>query len=173
MNSKITLIKDKCKKYLKNKEIIDIIAFGSFVKGKSSAEDIDIAIITKEDMTLNIPGFHISVLKPEDFFKPISLSHTLLREGYSLRNNKPFSEIYRFSSRVLFIYELSNLKPSKKVKIVTALRGKNKNKGIVDENSGEWLANQVFIVPVDKSYVFEKFFLNMGVKFKKFFLLIH
>ncbi len=173
MNLKITPLKNKLKKYLKDKDIIDIILFGSFVKGKQSPRDIDIAIITKKDVQINISGFHVSVLKPEDFFKSLSLINTLFREGYSLKNNKPFSELYKFSSRVLFVYELSGLKPSKKVGIVSLLHGKNDGLGMVEENSGEWLANQVFIVPVNKDYIFEKFFLNMKVKFKKSFLLIH
>jgi len=173
MNLKITPLKNKLKKYLEDKEVIDILLFGSFVKGKQSPGDIDVAIITEKDVPIVIPGFHVSILKPEDFFKSLSLINTLLREGYSLKNNKPFSELYSFLSRVLFVYELSNLKPSKKVMIVNFLHGKNNNLGMVEENSGKWLANQVFIVPINKNYIFEKFFLNMGVKFKRLFLLIH
>lgn len=173
MNLKITQLKNKLKKYLKDKEVIDVILFGSFVKGKQSPGDIDIAVIIKKDASIVIPGFHVSILKPEDFFKSLSLINTLFREGYSLKNNKPFSELYKFLSRILFVYELSNLKQSKKVMIVNILHGKNNNQGMVKENSGEWLANQVFIVPIDKNYIFEKFFLNMGVKFKKLFLLMH
>jgi predicted nucleotidyltransferase len=173
MNSKILQIKNKLKKYLKDKEILDVILFGSVIKGKRNPEDIDIAVVTQKDIHIDISGFHVSLLKPEDFFKQIPLVHTLLREGYSLKNEKPFCEMYRFFGKVLFKYELTSLTPSLKVKVVTFLRGKNNQKGMVEENSGKWLSNQVFLSPIDKDYLFEKFFLNLGVKFNKFFVLMH
>jgi len=175
MNSKIiSLTRNKLKKYLNDKEIIDIILFGSVIKGKSIPNDIDIAIITDKDYKINIPNFHISLIKLKEFFKnPPSLVHTLFREGYSLKNKRFFSENYKFSNKALFKYELSNLEASKKVKIVYILRGKNKDKGLVKENNGEWIANQVFIVPIGNESFFEKFFLKSEVKFRKFYVLIH
>lgn len=174
MNSKIlSLIKSRLKKQLRDKEIIDVILFGSAVKGKALPSDVDIAVVTKKDFKLDLQGFHISVLKPEDFFSAPSLINTLLREGYSLKKDLSFSQIYKFSSRALFRYELVGLKPSIKVKIVNVLRGINEEKGLVKENGGEWLARQVFFVPVEREQVIEKFFLNFKVKFSKFFILIH
>jgi len=174
MNSKrLSLIKNKLKKYLKDKEILDIIVFGSAVKGKVAPQDIDIAVIT-DKQKIEISGFHVSILKPGEFFiNPPSIIHTLLREGYSLKNKCSFSQIYKFSNKILFKYELTNLKPSLKVKIVNILRGKNKEKGLVKENNGEWLANQVFIVQVENENIFEKLFLNFQIKFKKFYILMH
>ena len=174
MNSKnLFQIENKLKKYLKDKEILDIILFGSAVKGKATPQDIDIAVITNKPK-IEIPDFHVSVLKPKDFFvNPSSITHTLLREGYSLKNKCSFSQIYKFSNKVLFKYGLTSLKPSIKVKIVNILRGKNKEKGLVKENNGEWLANQVFILPVKNENIFEKLFLNFKIKFKKIYVLMH
>ena len=174
MNSKLlSLTKSKFKDYLGDKEIFDIIIFGSAVKGKALPGDIDVAIITDKEIKVNISGFHISVLNTKDFFKPVSLAHTLLREGYSLKNKRAFSEGYNFSNKVLFTYELTSLNPSTKVKIVHMLRGKSNEKGLVLENSGEWLANQVFLIPIGEESIFEKIFLNFKIKFKKFYVLIH
>ena len=175
MNSKILLqIKNKLKNYLKDKEILDIIVFGSAVKGKILPRDIDVALITNKEVEANISGFHLSLLKPEDFFvNPPTIIHTLFREGYSLKKNKSFFEIYNFSNKILFKYELINLNPSMKVRVVNTLRGKNKEKGLVEENNGEWLANQVFFIPVENEHIFEKLFVNFRVKFKKFYVLIH
>lgn len=96
-----------------------------------------------------------------------------MREGYSLRHNKYFCELHGFNSRVLFKYELTSLDASSKVKVVNNLRGKGKEKGIVEGNSGEWLANQVFTIPIDQEHIFSQFFINSKVKFKKFYVLIH
>jgi len=174
MNSKnLSLIKNKLKKYLNNKDILDIIVFGSAVKGKALPGDIDIAVISKKEIKIPLQKFHIISLSPLDFISnPPSLIHTLLKEGYSLKKDKPFSEIFNFKNKTLFRYELSNLKPSKKVKIVNVLRGKNKQKGAVELNNGEWLANQVFMIPPEKEHFFEQFFLNFKIRFKKYSLLI-
>jgi len=168
------LIRNKLKKYLKDMDVLDIIVFGSAVKGKALPKDIDIAVVSSEKKSIALSGFHVSVLKPEDFFvRPPSIINTLLREGYSLRSKRFFSEILRFSSKVMFKYKLVGLNPSVKVKVVNFLRGKGEEKGFVEENKGEWLVNQVFFVPVDRAHVLEKFFLNFNVKFKKYYILMH
>ena len=179
MNYKeILKIKKQFGKLLKDKRIQDIILFGSFVKGKAIPKDIDVVIVSNEnfsDLTKlksNFSNFHISILSFEDFFRPTSLINTLLREGYSLKKNKSFSEIYGFRNRCLFKYELINLNPSEKVTTVNFLRGKGKEKGLVLEKEGEWISNQVFLCPVKFESLFEKFFLNKKIKFKKFYCLI-
>lgn len=175
MNSKtFVLIKSKLKKYLNDKDIFDIILFGSLVKGKEDYSDVDIAFIARKDIELNDEGFHVAVLKPEDFFgKPMTLVNTLLREGYSLKNDKSFAESFNFLPKVLFNYNLSSLSPSLKVKVVSALRGRKDEKGLVLEHKGEWISNNVFVVGVDNENLFEKFFLNFKIKFQKRYVLMH
>ena len=174
MNSRILSIKNKLKKYLKDKEVLDVIVFGSAVKGKAAPQDIDIAIISDKDIKADIEGFHISILKPRDFFTNIpSIINTLFREGYSLKKNMSFSENYKFKNAALFVYELKNLSLSSKVKIVSLLRGKKGKNGMVESYGGKWLANQVFLAPVESQHIIEKFLVNFKVKFQKFFILIH
>lgn len=175
MNSKtLALIKNKLKKHLKDREILDIILFGSFVKGNNNPSDIDIAFITKKRIELDNPDFHVATLSPENFFnKPPTLVNTLLREGYSLKNNKPLAESFNFSPNVLYNYNLSSLSPSLKVKIVNALRGRKGEKGLVLENKGEWISNNVFIININNESLFEKFFLNFKIKFQKRYILMH
>jgi len=172
MNLKsLSEIKKKFKDILKDKEVYDIVLFGSFVKGNSFPRDIDVAIISeKKDFKLS--GFHISILSIGDFFKPLSLVNTLFREGYSLKNNKFFSEVYGFKNKCLFKYALTNLSASKKVSVVNFLRGKGNERGLVKEKGGEWISNQVFLCPVFSEFIFDKFFVNLKIKFKKFYCLI-
>jgi predicted nucleotidyltransferase len=174
MNSGIQLIKNKLSKYLKDNEVLDMVVFGSAVKGKLNPNDVDIAIISEKDINFSLDGFHFSLIKPVDFFKnPSSLINTLFREGFSLKKDKSFSEIYKFSSKVLFNYSLVSLSSSDKVKIVNVLRGKNKSRGLVLENNGEWLSNNLFIVPVGNEHLFERFFLNSKIKYRKNYILMH
>ena len=148
MKSKELLkIKSRLKKLIRDKEIYDVVLFGSFVKGKSMPSDIDLAIISEKKIG-RVPGFHVSNLNIRDFFKPVSLIKTLFREGYSLKKGLAFSEVYGFKNKCLFRYDLRNLNPSKKVKIVNFLRGRGKEKGLVLEKGGKWISNQVFFCPV-------------------------
>jgi len=182
MKSKIiSQIKNKLKFLMKNKEIIDIILFGSVIKGKINPNDIDIAIIIDKSLSKELQEkidkldkFHISILTLREFFiKPPTIINTLLREGYSIKNNKYLAETFDFKTRVLFSYKLTSLSLSKKVKIVNILRGLKNDNGFVKKSGGEWLANQVFIVPVSASELFEEFFNNFEVNFKKYYLLMH
>ena len=161
-------IKKKLGKYLKRDGVVDIVLFGSFVKGKALPKDVDIVVIGEK---IKIEGFHVSYLSLEDFLiKPPMLVKTILKEGYSLKYDKPFSARFGYLSRSLYKYDLKGMDASSKVKIVNFLRGE---KGLVIERKGEWIANQVFVVPVSEDHVFEKFFINMKVKFKKWDLLMH
>ncbi len=167
-------IKSKLKPILKNPKIIDVVIFGSSLKGKALPKDIDIAIITNEKNKYNLNGFHVSVISPEEFFTNIpSLATTLLREGYSLKNNKYLAERLKFKPNVIYIYKLNNLNNSKKVMIVRNLRGSKKEKGIVEKYKGEWLSNQVFTIPPESDSIFEKFFMYHKINFERKYLLIH
>ena len=172
MNSKdLSKIRNDLRSLSKNKDALDVIVFGSQVKGKPDPADIDIAVISKNEIPFSKDPYHISYLSPRDFFiKPPMLINILLREGYSLKHNKPFSETFNFSSRALFVYDLRNLTASKKVKIVNILRGKA---GLVAEGHGEWLSRQVFIAPIEKDRLFEDLFLRHGIRYKKSYILIH
>ncbi|MCX6742444.1 MAG: nucleotidyltransferase domain-containing protein [Candidatus Pacearchaeota archaeon] len=177
----ISKIKNKLGFLLSNKEVIDLIVFGSAVKGKSLPRDIDLAVLfyhspTRDilDNIQKIDQFHISVVTAKDFFiNPHLLINALLREGYSIKNKKSLSENLKFSSRVLFSYSLSSLSASNKVKVVNALRGKKGKPGMVKKNNGEWIVNQAFTVPIFADSLFEEFFNNLKIKYKKSYILMH
>ena len=134
MNLKnLSEVKKKLKIVLREKEVYDVVLFGSFVKGKSMPKDIDVAIIS-EKKNFVLKGFHVSILSVSDFFKPLSLVNTLFREGYSLKKNKSFAEVYGFKNKCLFRYELKNLSASKKVRAVKALDGTNETLVVEYEN---------------------------------------
>jgi predicted nucleotidyltransferase len=166
-------IKRELREYLESKEVYDVVIFGSYVKGKENPSDIDVAVISDKDLK-EIDGYHVSFLRPEDFFEKIpSLVTTLFKEGHSLKSGKSFSESYGFKNKCLFSYWLSDLSDSEKVKTVNFLRGCGKEKGAVEEQGGEWLANGIFICSIDKDYLFENFFMNRKIKFRKDYLLMH
>lgn len=173
-SERLSIVENKVKKLINNKEIIDVIVFGSFAKGKEDYNDIDIAIISQEEVDFKEEGIHLSKLKPIDFFiTPSSITNTLIREGYSLKHKKEFSESWNFKSKILFNYDLKNLKNTSKVRIVNLLRGNKNNKGMVDIYKGVWLSNGVFTINIENEYLFDSFFKENNINFTKSYILIH
>jgi len=166
-------VKKKLRPYLTNPKVFDVVLFGSFVKGKSNPFDIDVVVIADCELE-EIEGFHISFLSPTDFFKNIpSLVSTIFKEGFSLKHEKYFSAVYGFENKCMFIYELSGLSSSKKVQVVNFLRGNKQQKGLVEDKRGEWLSQGCFSCAIEYDYLFDQFFINQKVKFKKYYLLMH
>ncbi|MBU2523335.1 MAG: nucleotidyltransferase domain-containing protein [Nanoarchaeota archaeon] len=180
-NSNLSSIKNRVKSLISDKEIIEIVVFGSILKGKVSPSDVDLAVILDKKPSQQLlkkinsfNEFHISILTANEFFlNSPSIVHTLVREGYGLKNNKFLAENFKFSNKILYNYSLISFPASMKVKIVNILRGKREEKGIVESNEGKWLANQVFVVPINSEKLFEEFFSRFSIKFTKSYVLIH
>ena len=181
MDSKIFLLKNKLKGLLSDKEVIEIVVFGSAIKGKIIPRDIDLAVICHEKPSPHLLAkikkleeFHVSMLTAKEFLiNSPSIVHTLVREGYGLKNKKLLAENLRFVGRVLFTYNLVQFASSPKVKIVNILRGKKREKGIVEKNEGKWLSNQTFTVPLSAEKIFDEFFSNFNIKYEKVYVLMH
>lgn len=134
MNLNLLLIKNKLKSLMQDNEIIEIVIFGSSLKGKIIPRDIDIAVILYKKPSKELIGkihdiknFHISILTIKEFFvNSPSLVNTLIREGYGIKNKKFLAENFGFSNYALFNYSLTKFSPSMKVRLVNILRGKKK-----------------------------------------------
>ncbi|MBU0457595.1 MAG: nucleotidyltransferase domain-containing protein [Nanoarchaeota archaeon] len=140
----------KLKKLLKNKNIIDLIIFGSFAKGKINANDIDIAVITNEEINRNeLQDQIFKIIKKEVHIQKFTINDydkfiiiTLIREGFSIKHSKYLAEIYQLKPVILFKYELKSLTASQKVMFSRAIKiFKNIQK----------LSNRVVLVPIELS----------------------
>src|SRR3989338_1445155 len=96
-------LKNKIVKRL-GKDIIDVVLFGSAVRGKEKPNDYDICIILNKQLpakTINEisssfkENIHLSFLTADNFFNSFhSLAKTVLFEGISLISRKPLLEKY-------------------------------------------------------------------------------
>lgn len=143
----------KLKPFLKNKNIVDIVLFGSFVKGRLNPDDIDIAVLQKEEelaiisqIKKLIPSADVQIILFEEYFSKLSL--VLFKEGYSLKQNKFIYDNLGLSPLKLYTYSLKDLTQSKKVMFN---RGLKLIKGITR------LSNGVILVPVAQSSAFDDF----------------
>ena len=160
----MNLLAKKLKPVLKNKEIIDIILFGSFVKGSLNSSDLDVIILSntvtksdvKEEITrLTEKQVDIQILKLDDYDRFIWL--TLIREGFSVKHMKYLSEIYNIKPSVLYQYSLKSLSQSKKVMFDRAIK---------NFKEIERLSNRVILVPINRSSDFNDFLAHWDIDFE-------
>lgn len=159
------------------KEIIDILLFGSAVKGKATPNDIDICLVFCSNINIKLvkdaesllgEKYHISSLCAKDFISDVhSLAKTMLLEGQSIITQKKLSESYGLSSKLLYSYDISKEAPSKKVRFVYLLRGRNGTEGLVKNYSGEFVSNSAFLIPIEKDKEIQEVFDQWKIKYSR------
>jgi len=152
----------------KYEDIEEIIIFGSFVKGRTFPNDIDIAfIVKKKDLSLVQPikeilgneNIHINFIRVEETYSnPLFLS--LLKEGYSIKKNDFLRNILGIRPMRIYIYNLKHLDKSKKTLFGMALKKNLKKVG------GEKIGSGAVLIPIDQTGYFEDFLDVWGMKYK-------
>ena len=157
-------------------KIIDILLFGSSVKGKSSPNDVDIAIIlknTKEQEIISLIGkfsvyfnkdAHLNLVIIETILQNPILK-TLLEEGISLIDQKQLHNKLGYESGYIFSLDLTKLNKSKKVLFSYALHGKKEQKGILKNLNCKLVGRAVFFIPINYVEEFKAFLELWNVDF--------
>lgn len=183
----LRLLKLKSKKF-KNKDIFDIILYGSVIKGKIEARDIDILIIFnelslnkraeiaqrfKEKIASGINKLDIKTINLSELFDSDFLARqAVLAEGCSLVYDMPLSEKIGFLSYILFTYNLKNLNHNEKTRFTYSLIGRNKNKGVLKKLNAKPLGKGVVLLPIENSLIFEDFLKEWKISHNKRNILI-
>jgi len=172
-----------CRKFKKeNKEVFDILIYGSSVKGKLDFNDVDLIIIFSNlslDKRLEISQNLKSIIKKEikntdiktmnlqDFFDNTFLARqNILIEGRSLIKNKGFAELLGFSGYSIFTYNLKNLNHNKKTQFTYALSGRNRE-GVLKSSGGISLGRGAVKIPIEHSIEFEQFLQKWDIDYKR------
>ena len=170
----------------KDNTLFDIIVYGSAVKGKTAANDVDIAVIftegTLRERLDTLQDIKKKLKKLESFDKKIDIKQLLLTdlfsteflartgiflEGISLFRNKKFSELLGFRSFSLFWYDLKGLTHVQKVKFNYILAGRGTIKGMIKELDGDHLASGAVKIPIEHSFEFEELLQKNKIIYKK------
>lgn len=181
MQKEISLILKKSKIWIKKNNALDIILFGSLVRGKIKPNDIDLCIIIHdkdEDKSIDlVESLHdelknikakiqINIITENSFLSGNTLTKTLLIEGYSIKKEKSFSSNFGFESKSLFVYSLADFTPSKRVRFHYLLKGRYGLKGILNETEGEFLGQGVINIPSTKEDILKEVFDTWKIKYK-------
>jgi len=179
-NNLLKYLNSKAKKF-SNKNIFDIVIYGSSIKSKEFPRDTDIAIIffdksLKERLEISqnfknlikdkIPNPDVKGINLSEFLDSSFMARQgILVEGKSLITNSPLSLKIGFDSYFLFTYSLKNLNLNEKTKFTYALIGRT-NKGMIEKTKAKSLGKGVFIVPVETSVLFEDFLKEWKINFE-------
>lgn len=175
LKKKLTSILEK---HLKD-NIADIFIIGSSLKNKLVPNDLDLIVLFKErnlklveeclfDIKEEldfIKSVHIEPLFVESMFKE-SVFFTVLHEGFSIREGKSISEIFKVKAHILFSYNLKNLSKVDKVKFAQALYGR-KADGLIYREKAISLGQGSFMSLVDREEIFKDFFKEWKVKYNR------
>jgi len=154
-------------KKLLNENIIDIIVFGSFVKG-GAAKDIDIGLVLK-NKTNNVLDIRkkielmfkkktdIQIITIDSLYSSIWL--TLIKEGFSVKNNKFLSELYKVKPSVLYKFSLMKLNNVQKVQFERGLKKVLKNDGAI-------LTRSVVLIPLTMKNEMVDFLKNWNIYYE-------
>jgi hypothetical protein len=83
-----------------------------------------------------------------------------------------FSENYSFSGKTIFLYELKNMKPSNKVRFIYALKGRGKNKGILNSIKDRTSAPGFMMVPTMEEHKIVSVLEHWHVSYKRMKILL-
>jgi len=174
-------------KFLKEKEIIDILLVGSLIRGNKIPNDIDIFVIysldSKKLNDLNYDlkrklkeidkKFEVTGKRYEDLFSSeFPARESILSEGYSLRNKKFFSEGLGYKNLILFKYSLKNLSNSKRIQFYYSLYGRGKDKGILNKNNCYKFSDSIILSPIENSNLIKDFLERCKIEYLDFPIII-
>jgi len=164
-----------------DKNIFDIVLYGSSVKGKSKPNDLDILIIFKEGKLKERLEKSQQIKKKIQFNGKIDIKNILWEEmfqaeffarsgiflaGISVFDNKPLAKKMGFESHSLFVYNLKDKTHNEKVKFNYILSGRN-SEGIIKKLSGKHLAPGVVQIPIKNSLEFEEVLKKSKINYSK------
>ena len=174
-------LRQKCKKWIQKEQVLDVVLFGSSVRGKRTPRDIDLCILLRNGQekrtleliqslhqhldTLNLK-FHLTALTEETFIQgKETIIATLLQEGISLARGKLFSTRFGLIPYSLFFYSLQGASPSRRVRFHYLLRGRGKRTGVLSTLQGELLRDGIVMVPTENEDTFQEILLQWKVTF--------
>jgi predicted nucleotidyltransferase len=164
----LTELKNSLKSEVKDKNIFDIVLYGSVAKGKLNPRDVDIAVIFKSGnlkerldkiqkikQKINLKNIDIKALLLEELFQEEFFARSgIFLEGVSIFSGEIFAKKIGFKGWMLFIYNLKGKTHTEKVKFNYLLSGRNSS-GIIDKLKGKQISPGAVHIPIINSLEFE------------------
>jgi len=169
----------------KEPAVLDIILFGSTVKGKEKPNDLDVLIVFKDKKNLNtaylfrkliesktkmqieIVSKSYSELFQEDFI----VREALLSGGYSLINKTSLAEGLGYKSQIMFIYQLKGKNKSERMRFYYSLYGRN-SVGMLEKLKATKQTDTIITCSVENLEPMREYLRSWNIEFKEVPILI-
>ncbi|MEK6938787.1 MAG: nucleotidyltransferase domain-containing protein [Nanoarchaeota archaeon] len=177
----LKILESVSKKFYKEnkKEVLDIILFGSVLKGKEKPKDIDILLLFKEKNNLDLmqklrKSLELLADKPievtgktysELFSESFTAREALLSEGYSLINNVSLAKGMGYQPRVMFNYNLKGKNKSERMRFYYSLYGRGVP-GILKKLNSIKYTDTIIICPIEHQEEMRNFLDSWKIEFK-------
>lgn len=175
-------------RWIKENNIWDIVVYGSYVRGKSKAKEIDIAVILdkiipvkrkwdlnqelKKKIDLKDKTLDIKTLDLKDLINPGNLNReAILAEGYSLIKKDYIAERFGFKAIAQVEYSLNKLTPAKQKMFYYTLQGRKKGTGILSRLGGRIISKGILEVPTKEYEEINSLLVEKGIPYQTTFLL--
>ena len=173
------VLKKALKKLIeKEKEVHDIVVFGSIVRGKEKPRDIDVLVIFKKNINKEIEYQvrkeiekryeAVSIISKTEttLFDPaFDARESILFEGKSLLTGVTLGEHYGYASLGMFKYQFKDWTKLQKTKYYYALNGRDGKKGIAQELGCVKLSDGIILVPLYNIEEFRSFLESWKINF--------
>jgi len=184
MNSKLL---KKIEVFYRNnsKEILDIIIFGSTVRGKRTPNDLDMIVLYRDRENEEISYALRKILEKDEvtvdivsktykglFDNSFIAKEAILKEGYSILNKELLSKKLNYSSYILFKYKLDRLSKSKKVNFYYSLYGRNGGKGMIDKIGLIKFSESMLLCPINNSEEAKEYLTQQNTEYTEIPILI-
>jgi predicted nucleotidyltransferase len=166
-----TILKKTLKKVIeKEKEVHDIVVFGSAIRGKEKPRDIDVLVIFKKNVNKEIEyQIRKEIGKRYETVSIISKTvitlfdaafdarESILFEGKSLLTGATMGEQYGYAPLGMFKYRFKEWSKLQKTKYYHALNGRNGKKGVAQGLGCVKLSDGIILVPLHNIEEFRSF----------------
>lgn len=167
-------------------DILDIILFGSSIKGKEKPKDIDLLILYKDKKNIDLSyelkkrienkGYNMEIIDKtykELFEEPFKAREAILSEGYSIVYERFLSEGLGYMAFHLFKYELKGFNESNRMRFYYSLYGRDKDQGgILKELKLIKFSDSILFCPTENTEKLKEYFENWKIKFLEFPMMI-
>ena len=165
-------------------EILDIVMFGSSVKGKEKPKDVDLLVIYKtkinQELSYKIKkeiedlGFEIDLVSKtyKDLFDSAFIAReSYISEGYSLIQKKFVANGLGYRPMVLFRYNIGNFNKSQRMRFYYSLYGRN-SEGMLKKLKLYKFSERIILSPVEESEKVKDYLNSWKMDYLEFSILI-
>ncbi len=175
-------LKASLKNFLKKESyLVDLILFGSALKGKAKPGDIDLIALFRDHDPEKIESILYQIRKNGEeqgldlHVEPIIVDYMfdqkvyplLLHEGFSIRCSEFIHQKLNLQPFMLITYQLEGKNASDKVRFSYALYGRTKGEGLLNKIKGKVVGKGSILIPVSHQETIKMFFKQWEVTYNE------